>query len=120
MTGSEIVIIVGAVLLTGFMVWFFFGPKKARQAEMDDGVQMVTVKVQGGYSPDVIQVTRGVPVRLLFDRQETGDCSSRVVFPDFKVNQLLPAYETTAVELLPVAVGDFEFACGMNMIRGRL
>jgi len=43
-----------------------------------------------------------------------------VVFPDFHVNQALPAFATTAVEFLPEEPGEYEFACGMNMIRGRL
>src|SRR6476660_3165129 len=85
MTGTEVVIVVAAVLLTGFLAWFFFGPRRARQSEMADGVQVVRVQVKGGYSPDVIQVWRGVPVRLEFDRQEAGDCSSRVVMPAFRV-----------------------------------
>jgi len=110
----------GAVLLTGLLGWFFFGPKKSRQAELADGVQVVKVTVKGGYSPDVIQVASGVPVRLLFDRQESGDCSSRVVFPDFKVNQTLPAFATTAVEFLPETPGEYGFACGMSMLHGRL
>ena len=120
MSPIEIAIIAAAVVLTGAMGRFFFGPKKTRLAEMDEGVQVVRIKVQGGYSPDVIQVSRGVPVRIEFDRQESGDCSSRVVMPDFRVNRLLPAYATTAVDLVPDHVGSFEFACGMNMIRGRL
>ncbi|NMR19495.1 heavy metal translocating P-type ATPase [Cellulomonas fimi] len=120
MNGSEILTIVGAAVLTAFLAWFFFGPKKVRQAEMDDGVQVVRIKVQGGYSPDVIQVVSGVPVRLEFDRQEAGDCSSRLVMPDFKVNELLPAWETTSIEFTPQATGDFGFACGMNMMRGRM
>ena len=61
-----------------------------------------------------------MPVRLLFDRQESGDCSSRVVFSDFKVNQVLPAFETTTVELLPEEPGEYQFACGMNMLHGKL
>src|SRR5450830_1778233 len=120
MSGSEIVIVVAAVVLTSGLGWFFFGPKKTRVAQVDQGVQVVKIKVQGGYSPDVIQVVRGVPVRMEFDRQESGDCTSRVVMPDFRVNQLLPAYATTAVDLVPDRVGSFEFACGMNMVRGRL
>jgi len=120
MSGSEIVIVMAAVVLTGGLGWFFFGPKKTRVAQVDQGVQVVKIKVQGGYSPDVIQVMRGVPVRMEFDRQESGDCTSRVVMPDFRVNQLLPAYATTAVDLVPDRVGSFEFACGMNMVRGRL
>ena len=121
MSASQVMIlIVGALVLTGLMAWYFFGPKKSRQAELADGVQIIRVTVKGGYSPDVIQVAPGVPVRMLFDRQESGDCSSRVVFPDFHVNQTLPAYATTAVEFLPEEPGEYEFACGMNMIRGRL
>ena len=120
MSVSEVLIVAGALVLTGLMGWFFFGPKKSRQAELADGVQIIGVTVKGGYSPDVIQVAAGVPVRMLFDRQESGDCTSRVVFADFGVNQTLPAYGTTAVEFVPKEPGEYEFACGMNMIRGRL
>ena len=120
MSIGTLLIVVGALALTGLLAWYFFGPKKSRRAEVADGVQVITVTVKGGYSPDVIQVAPGVPVRLLFDRQESGDCSSRVVFPDFHVNQALPAFATTAVEFLPEQAGEYEFACGMNMIRGRL
>ena len=59
-------------------------------------------------------------MRTEFDRQEAGDCSSRVVMPDLKINQALPAFQTTAVELTAQTVGDFGFACGMDMIHGRL
>ena len=120
MSIGTLLIVVGALALTGLLAWYFFGPKKSRRAVVADGVQVITVTVKGGYSPDVIQVAPGVPVRLLFNRQESGDCSSRVVFPDFQVNQALPAFATTAVELLPEQAGEYEFACGMNMIRGRL
>ena len=120
MTIGDGVTILAALLLTGLLAWFFFGPKKTRQAELEEGVQLVRVSVKGGYSPDLIEVRAGVPVRMLFDRQEAGDCSSRVVMPDFKVNQLLPAYATTAVEFVPSKEGDFRFACGMNMISGTL
>ena len=120
MSVSEVLIVVLAVVLTGLMGWYFFGPKRSRRAELEGGVQVVKVTVKGGYSPDVIEVAPGVLVRLLFDRQETGDCSSRVVFSDFKVNQVLPAFETTTVEFLPQVPGEYEFACGMNMLHGKL
>ncbi|TNU73002.1 heavy metal translocating P-type ATPase [Miniimonas arenae] len=109
-----------ALVLTALIGWYFFGPKKSRRAQVDGGVQVVTVSVKGGYSPDVIEVVQGVPVRMVFDRQESGDCSSRVVFPDFKVNQSLPAYATTAVDFTPQEVGEYGFACGMNMLHGKV
>src|SRR5690625_4424475 len=111
-------VIAGGVVLTALLVWYFFGPKKSRRAEVADGVQEVTVTVRGGYSPDLIEVQAGMPVRLLFDRQESGDCSSRVMFPDFKINQGLPANTVTAVEFTPTSAGEYGFACGMNMLQG--
>src|SRR5699024_12216313 len=68
-------VIAGGVVLTAFLMWYFFGPKKSRRADVADGVQEVTVTVRGGYSPDLIEVQAGMPVRLLFDRQESGDRS---------------------------------------------
>src|SRR4029079_4216272 len=67
-----------------------------------------------------IRVQQGVPVRLVFDRRETGECTSRVVFPDFMINQGLPPYPRAAVELVPAEAGTFGFACGMNMVHGTL
>ena len=112
------IVVVGAVALTVLLGWYFFGPRTSTRVGVDGGVQVQTIVVKGGYSPSLIEVVSGVPVRLLFDRQETGDCSSRVVVPAFKINQTLPAYATTAVEFLPDQVGEFEFACGMNMLHG--
>ncbi len=120
MDTSGVIVVVGAAVLTGLMVWFFFGPRTSRKADLTDGVQVVTVTVKGGYSPEIVEVGPGVPVRLLFDRQESGDCSSRVVIPAFKVNQSLPAYATTSVEFVPEETGEFDFACGMNMLHGRI
>src|SRR6266516_3830295 len=68
----------------------------------------------------VIRARRGVPLEVTFDRQESGDCTSRVVFPDLAVSAALPAYERTTVRLDPATAGSFGFACGMNMIHGTL
>lgn len=113
-----VIVVLGAAALTALLGWYFFGPRTSKRAVVDGDVQVQTITVRGGYSPNLIELVQGVPTRLLFDRQETGDCSSRVVFPDFKVNQSLPAYATTAVEFIPEQVGDFDFACGMNMLHG--
>ncbi len=116
----DALVVVAAVLLTGGLGWYFFGRRSSSRATIDNGVQVLTISVKGGYNPDIVEVEQGVPVRLLFDRQEAGECSSRVVFPDFKVNQPLAAYATTAVGLMPDKVGEFGFACGMNMLHGTL
>jgi len=114
------VVLVGAVVVWAALGWFFLGPRRARAAELADGVQRVAVTVRGGYSPEVICVRQGVPVEIEFDRQESGDCTSQVVFPDLQVAAALPAYQRTTVRLDPSRAGSFGFACGMNMIHGTL
>jgi Cu+-exporting ATPase len=120
MTPTDIAVVAGGVALTGLLAWFFFGPKKAHSTDLVGNVQEVTVTVKGGYSPDLVRVRQGVPLRIVFDRQESGECTSRVVFPDFALNRSLSAYAQTTVELLPDRAGEFGFACGMNMIHGKL
>ena len=117
---ADIAVVAGGLALTGLLGWFFFGPKKAHSTDLVGNVQEVKVTVRGGYSPDLVRVRQGVPLRIVFDRQESGECTSRVVFPDFALNRSLSAYAQTIVELLPDRAGEFGFACGMNMIHGKL
>ncbi|CAI9411549.1 heavy metal translocating P-type ATPase [Aestuariimicrobium sp. T2.26MG-19.2B] len=120
MDQSAVVTIVLASGLTVGALWFFFAPRRSRTAHVTDGVQVIEVTVKGGYSPDVVRVRPGMPVRLLFNRQEAGECTSHVVIPDVGVNMALPAYATTALEFTPAHAGRIDFACGMNMIHGRI
>jgi len=117
---GEIIVTLGGLGTILVLAWFFFGPRKARQAELRGGVQEIEVVVKGGYSPDLIRVQQGLRVRLIFDRQEGSDCTSRVVFPDFQLSRSLPAFQRTSVEFVPDKAGEFSFACGMNMVHGTL
>jgi len=85
-----IVTATGAALIAG-LGWFFFRRRAATSATETGGVQEVRVVVKGGYRPDAIRARTGAPLRIVFDRQEDGDCSSRVVFPDLFRQQVPPA-----------------------------
>jgi plastocyanin domain-containing protein len=114
-------VVVGGIGLIGFVLWFFFGERGAVAASVtESGVQEIQVTVKGGYSPDVIVVRRGKPVRLQFYRDETASCSEQVVLGDFGIAKALPAFKTTPVEFIPDKAGEFTFACGMNMMRGKI
>ena len=116
-----IVITAAAAGILGIHWYFFLAPaRRVAVAARHNGVQEVHVTVRGGYEPSVIRVRRGERVRLLFDRQETSSCSEEVVIPDFGVRRFLPAFETTVIELTPLAAGTHEFACGMSMLHGKL
>lgn len=120
MSAIDIAVVIAAAVVSGLLGWWFFAPRRAATGTVAEGVQVVPITVKGGYSPAVVQVEAGTPVRLLFDRQESGECTSHVVFPDFKLDRALPAYQTTAVELAAPAAGEYGFACGMNMVHGTL
>jgi Cu+-exporting ATPase len=120
MSIADVAVILIAACLTAVLWRFFFGARRSSRAELRGGVQEVRITVKGGYAPDRIEVEAGTPVRLLFDRRETGDCTARVVFTDFGINRSLPAFATTTVELTPDEPGVFGFACGMNMVHGTL
>jgi P-type Cu+ transporter len=120
MTGTEIFVTAGGLASIAALAVFFFGPKQGSRATVQGGVQEVEITVKGGYSPSLIHVQEGMPVRFLFDRQETGECSSRVLFPDFGVSKSLPPFGRTTLEFVPTKTGTFGFACGMNMLHGTL
>lgn len=121
MDNVEIAVIVAGMLLIALVLWFFFGKRTAIVAHAgQSGTQEIMVTVKGGYTPDVIVVKQGKPVRLDFYRDETASCSEQVIFGDFGVARDLPAFKTTPIEFTPDKVGEFTFTCGMNMLRGKL
>ena len=120
MTASQIIVTAAGVVLIALLARFFFRTREASAAIELEGVQEVRIRVKGGYSPDVIKARTGVPLRIVFDRQEDGDCSSKVVFSDFALSRYLAPFVETVVEFTPSRPGTYGFACGMNMIHGSL
>lgn len=119
-TAQWAVLLAGIVLIVAIL-WYFFGARERVVAtERDGGVQEVKITVKGGYSPDLVVVKQGKPVKLDFYRDETASCSEEVVFGDFGIARKLPAFETTSIEFTPDKAGEFTFMCGMSMIRGKL
>lgn len=78
------------------------------------------VLVKGGYTPYVIVVEKGKPVRLNFVRSESASCSEMVLITDFNKSANPPEGETVPVEFMPDKAGEFEFQCQMGMLRGKL
>jgi plastocyanin domain-containing protein len=121
MDTTEILVIIAGAAAIAAVLWYFFGERQAVAARAGEGgVQEVKITVKGGYSPDVVVVKQGRPVRLDFYRDETASCSEQVVFGDFGIARDLPAFKTTPVEFTPQKSGEFTWTCGMNMLRGRL
>jgi P-type Cu+ transporter len=121
-TADRAIAIAAGVAVLAFLYAFFFGKRRVAAASAADSgaVQEATIVVSGGYSPDVIEAKRGVPLRLIFDRRESSPCSDEIVLPDFRVRRSLPAHAKTTIEIFPENAGEFPFSCGMNMLHGKI
>ncbi len=93
---------------------------EATAAEMVDGVQVITVKVEDmGYTPSRIALKAGVPAKIIFEQHGTTACAWDMMSKDLGIPLTdLPEGETTAVEFTPAASGEFTFTCGMDMLKG--
>jgi|SRR3989344_875550 len=121
MSPDKIIVIVAGVILIGLIVrYFLMRPEEKEEAKMEEGAQEVKIVVERGYSPETVEVKKGVPLKLKFDRRETESCSEQLLIPEFKINQFLTPNAVTEVILTPDKAGVFEFRCGMGMLHGKL
>lgn len=109
----------GGIALIGMELWWFVISKpKSKKAETHEGIQEITVTVDGGYEPSLLVVNAGKPVRLNFLRRDTNTCLEEIRLPDFHIAKNLPLNEITPIEFTPEKPGSYNFTCGMNMFRG--
>lgn len=122
MSPDQILVTLAGLAAIAFIVWFFWMVKRAgvKAGLSSSGYQEAMILVKGGYTPDLIVVERGKPVRLNFVRTESASCSEMVLFPDFNKSARLPEGETVPLEFMPDRTGEFEFQCQMGMLRGKL
>jgi plastocyanin domain-containing protein len=122
MSGNEWLVLALGLAAIAWVNWYFFIAERpaATAAATTDGTQEVGIVVKGGYDPGVIRLRRGVPARLVFDRQETSSCSEEIVIPAFGIRRFLPAFAKTPVEIVPNESGTFDITCGMSMLHGKL
>lgn len=131
-TTTEWLVILGGLATIAWVNWYFFLAGRTNAVQAVAAVAtggttggaappaQVTITVDGGYSPQQVRVKAGRPVRLVFDRKDTGSCSEEIVLPDFGVRKFLPTGQQTTIEVTPPTAGRYEFTCGMSMLRGAI
>lgn len=122
MTGIEWLVTIGGFALSIFVGWFFwFSKREGTTASVsEEGVQEIFMTVKGGYTPDLILVKVGKPVKLHVTRKETAVCSELLMIPDFALSKKLPQNELVTFEFVPKKLGEHDFSCQMGMYRGKL
>jgi plastocyanin len=94
------------------------GPETPGTATVEAGVQKITVDLSKGYyAPNVIKVKAGTPVEITFG-QGSG-CTAIVQSQDLGFQSDLSAGPQT-VALNAMKPGTYSFACGMNMVFGKI
>ena len=91
------------------------------RARLDpDGHQVVDVVIDRGYHPAAIVAQAGLPLRLVFMRQDGDACTERVVFSSPHMDRRLAATGPTTIDLPAQPPGEVRFTCGMGRYRGRI
>lgn len=106
--------------LIAWELWYFLAPPRREAPPRAAGVQEIHVRVRQGFEPDVIPVEVGLPVRLVFHRDETAECTGELIFETLDLRYALPAFTPTVVEFTPSVAGDYPFRCGHTDFRGRV
>jgi len=91
----------------------------AREAAGTHGGIAIAV-TERGFEPPEVKVAGGAPVTLAFTRRTDATCAKEVVIADYGIRKELPLDQRVEVTFTPRGPGAIGFACGMNMITGRL
>jgi len=114
---DNIIVTAAAVLGMAFTAWFFLGK---RERAVKAAHNEITIVVDGGYTPDTIELERGKKARITFVRKDPNPCLEEVVISEFSIRKYLPLNQSVSIEIEPHAAGRFGFACGMNMYHGTI
>ena len=115
------IIAICALLAAAFPVAARVVQNSNASGQSDEKAQTVTVKLtKEGYQPESFKLKRGVPARVTFVRETDETCGKEVVIKEYDIKRALPLNEPVVVEFTPRKTGEFTFACGMDMIRGKI
>jgi hypothetical protein len=84
----------------------------------DDAVKIVVSR--DGFTPEEITLVKGKPLKLAFIRTDAENCGGEVVFKDLNITKKLPVGEVVTVDIPENKTGEINFACGMNMLKGKI
>lgn len=73
-----------------------------------------------GFAPVSIKLRRGIPARVTFLRTTDATCAKEIVLADYGIRRELPLNQAVVVSFTPKTKGEYTFACGMNMMRGKV
>jgi plastocyanin domain-containing protein len=106
------------VALIALIVWWFW-LYKAREVALDDD-DLVIVVENGTYTPARIRLAANQAAELHFLRKDASPCSEMLLLPELEISESLPMNKSKSIKLPPMAEGEYDFHCQMQMYRGVL
>jgi plastocyanin domain-containing protein len=113
-----LIVNMAGVALIGLIVWWFW-LYKAKEVPIVDAAGAIVVE-SGIYQPARVKIHANQPTELCFLRKDASPCAEMVLFPALDISESLPLNKPRTIQLPPMAVGEFEFHCQMQMYRGVL
>jgi len=111
----------GKVIVAPFIINVAEGKAQAEAvlAKADSGVQKLKITVnERGFEPPNFQLKSGIPAQLTFLRADEKNCGEEVLFTELGIRKHLPLGQEVLVEFTPDKATEYEFTCGMGMLRG--
>ena len=116
MNSVDAVIVAVSLAVGAWQLWYFLRRRSFETPgqQLKGGTQEFRITLEGGFSPDLVVVEAGRPVRLeiLVLRGEVDSESEHLAFDDLKVTKTLAEFTYVPVEFIPSDPGDYRFYCG--------
>jgi len=71
-----------------------------------------------GYSPNVLFVQKGIPVRWVINVKQMFECTNEILMSEYNIRKKLN-YGENIIEFIPQKLGEIKFSCGMQMVWGK-
>ncbi|MBU1166935.1 sulfite exporter TauE/SafE family protein [Patescibacteria group bacterium] len=125
-----VVIILGLIMFNRGLINFGYGfgsfvpgqqassKEEVVNGEVDE-YQVVNMELSyGGYSPNVLSIKKGIPVRWVIDAKQVSGCTNEIIVPSYNIKQELKQGENI-IEFTPTEAGEIKFSCWMQMVWGK-
>ena len=73
-----------------------------------------------GFTPAEVHAHVGQEVTLVFTRITEETCGTEILIPSRGIEEDLPLDEPVEITLVPEEKGEIRYACGMNMLLGKI
>jgi len=119
MTSGLLVIILGVYNITNASHLISFKSTGNKQIEYKGEAQIIRMTQDGGgYTPNVLTVKVGQPVKWIINSTNPFTCASSLMMRDYGINVGLKKGENI-IEFTPTKTGEIKFSCTMGMYTGK-